>query len=172
LLFARLFGLTAIINSGLFIRTQPPLPHSAFAPSTPDSCAAVLAALRELARAKSWLAEAAYWAIERALDLLAAVNDADVPWREEAVHTLLEGVFGEASSGEGDVAKGREVWTAEKMALALRAQRLWPEREREWRTLWAPTIKHGDVLHPANLVTIARIFKVSQRALFGALSRG
>jgi DNA polymerase phi len=130
----------------------------------------VLDALRELARAKSWLAEAAYWAIERAMDLLAAANDADISWREEGVHTLLEDVFGEASSDEGGVAKSRALWTPEKIGLALRAQRLWPGREREWRRLWAPTIKHGDVLHPANLVTIARIFRVRERALFGTVS--
>jgi hypothetical protein len=99
------------------------------------------------------------------MDLLAAANDADVPWREEAIHTLLEGVFGgDASSAEGGMAKSRAVWTPEKVAVALRAQMLWPGREREWHRLWGPTIKHGDVLHPANLVTIARIFRVRERA--------
>jgi DNA polymerase phi len=169
-LFARLFGLTAIINSGLLTRTRPPLPRSTLTPSTPESCSAVLDTLRELARAKSWLAEAAYWAVERAMDLLAASDDEDVPWREDAVDALLEDMFGEASSAEGGAAKSRAVWTPEKLAVALRAQRLWPEREREWRKLWAPTIKHGDVLHPANLMTIARIFRVRERALFSALS--
>lgn len=107
------------------------------------------------------------------MDLLAAANDADVPWREEAIHTLLEGVFGgDASSAEGGVAKSRAVWTPEKVAVALRAQMLWPGREREWHRLWGPTIKHGDVLHPANLVTIARIFRVRERAFFDAVSQG
>jgi DNA polymerase phi len=170
-LFARLFGLTAIINSGLLTRTRPPLPRSTLTPSTPESCAAVLDALRELARAKSWLAEPAYWAVERAMDLLAEADDADVPWREDAVDALLEDVFGEASSAEGVATMSRAVWTPEKLAVALRAQRLWPEREREWRKLWAPAIKHGDLLHPANLMTIARIFRVRPRALFSAVSQ-
>ena len=160
LLFARLFGLTAIIHSGLLLRTHPPLPRSASAPSTPESCAAVLGALRALALVKSWLAEPAYWAIERAMDCLAAATEENVPWREEAIHNLVEEVFGEASSADGGVPMSGNIWTPEKIALALRAQRLWPGRKHEWRRLWAPTIKHGDVLHLANMTVLARILRV------------
>ena len=159
-LFARLFGLTAIIHSGLLLRTHPPLSRSASAPSTPESCAAVLDALRALARAKSWLAEPAYWAIGRAMDCLAAAAEEDVPWREEAVRNLFEEVFGEGSSVDEGAPKSGNMWTPEKIALALRAQRLWPGRKQEWRKLWAPTIKHGDVLHMANLMVLARILRV------------
>ena len=160
LLFARLFGLTAIIHSGLLLRTHPPLPRSASAPSTPESCAAVLGALRALAHVKSWLAEPAYWAIGRAMDCLAAAAEEDVPWREEAVQNLVEEMFGEASSADEGALKNGSMWTPEKIALALRAQKLWPERRHEWRRLWAPTIKHGDVLHLANLTTLAKILRV------------
>jgi DNA polymerase phi len=160
LLFARLFGLTAIIHSGLLLRTHPPLPRSASAPSTPESCAAVLGALRTLARAKSWLAEPTYWAIGRVMDRLAVAAEEDVPWRDEAVRNLFEEVFGEASSAAEGVPKSGNMWTPEKIAVALRAQRLWPGREHEWRKLWAPSIKHGDVLHPANLTVLAKILRV------------
>jgi DNA polymerase phi len=160
LLFARLFGLTAIVHSGLLLRTHPPLPRSASAPSTPESCAAVLDALCALARAKSWLAEPAYWSIGHAMDCLAVANEEDMPWREEAVRNLFEEVFGEGSSADGEAPKSGNIWTPEKIALALRAQRLWPGREQEWRKLWAPTIKHGDVLHVANLMVLARILRV------------
>ena len=166
LLFARLFGLTAIIHSGLLLRTRPPLRRSASAPSTSESCAAVLGALCALARAKSWLAESAYWAIGRAMDRLAAAVEDDVPWREEAVRNLLEGVFGEDCITEGGARQSGGMWTPEKIALALRAQRLWPGREYEWRRLWAPTIKHGNVLHPANLATLAKILKVRGSVLW------
>jgi DNA polymerase phi len=165
MLFARLFGLTAIIQSGLLLRTSPPLPPSASAPSTLESFRSVLDALRTLARAKSWLAEAAYWTIGRAMDHLAAATEGDVPWREEGIRNLLEDMFGESSSAEGEVPKGGRSWTPEKLALALRAQMLWPRREQEWRRLWAPTIKHGDVLHPANLATLARILRVRRPVL-------
>ena len=166
LLFARLFGLSSIIHSGLLIRTHPPLPRSSSVPSTPESCEAVLKALQTLARAKSWLAEAAYWAVGSALDLLAAARDEDVPWREKVVRALLEEEFGESSSAEERATKSEVVWTPEKIALALRAQRLWPEREHEWRWLWTPTFKRGNIFHQANLVTLARILRVSEPVLF------
>ncbi|KAH8991045.1 DNA polymerase phi-domain-containing protein [Lactarius hatsudake] len=159
LLFARLFGLASIVHSGLLIRTHPPLPQSPSAPSTPESCEAVLNALRTLAHAKSWLAEPAYWAVGSALDLLAATRDADVPWREKVVRALLEEEFGETSTVKERAAKSEVVWTPEKIALALRAQRLWPEREDEWRWLWAPTFRRGNIFHQANLVTLARILR-------------
>ncbi|KAI9446728.1 DNA polymerase phi-domain-containing protein [Lactarius indigo] len=159
LLFARLFGLASIVHSGLLIRTHPSLPQSHSAPSTPESCEAVLNALCTLACAKSWLAEAAYWVVGSALVLLAAARDEDVPWREKVVLALLEEEFGEASSVEERAAKSGVVWTPEKIALALRAQRLWPEREHEWRWIWAPTFKRGNIFHRANLVTLARILR-------------
>ncbi len=93
------------------------------------------------------------------MDCLAAAAEEDVPWREEVIRNLLEEVFGEASF-EDEAPKNGHMWTPEKIALALRAQRLWPGREDEWRKLWAPTIKHGNVLHLANLVVLARILRV------------
>ena len=170
LLFARLFGLNAIIHSGLLLRTRPPLPRSASAPSTSESCAAVIDALLALARAKSWLAEAAYWAIGRVMDLLAAAAEEDVPWRDEAVRNLFEAVFGEDCSSESGTRKSGGIWTPEKIALGLRAQRLWPESEPERRRLWAPTLKHGNILHPANLATLAKILKVCGLVLWMAHS--
>ena len=96
------------------------------------------------------------------MDRLAAAVEEDVPWREEAVRNLLERVFGEDCSTEGGARKSGSMWTPERIALALRAQRLWPGREYEWRRQWAPTIKHGNVLHPANLATLAKILKVRE----------
>jgi DNA polymerase phi len=161
LLFARLFGLASIVHSGLLIRTHPPLPQSTPSPSTPESCKTVLKALRTLAHAKSWLSEAAYCTIGSALDLLAAAHDEDVSWREEVVRFLLEEEFGETSHPEERAAKSEAVWSPEKIALALRVQRLWPEREHEWRWVWEPTFKpkRGNIFHQTNLVTLARILK-------------
>jgi DNA polymerase phi len=95
------------------------------------------------------------------MDRLAAAVEKDVPWREEAIRNLLDEAFSEDCSTEGRERKSGNMWTPEKIALALRAQRLWPGREYEWRRLWAPTIKHGNVLHLANLTTLAKILKVS-----------
>lgn len=99
------------------------------------------------------------------MDLLAAARDEDVSWREEVVRVLLEEEFGETSHPEERAAKSEAAWTPEKIALALRVQRLWPEREHEWRWLWAPTFKHGNIYHQTNLVTLARILKVSEPVL-------
>ena len=165
LLFARLFGLASIVHSGLLIRTHPPLPQSASSPSTPKCCNAVLKALRTLAHAKSWLSEAAYCMVGSALDLLAEARDEDVSWREEVVRVLLEEEFGETSHLEERATKREDVWSPEKIALGLRIQRLWPKREHEWRWLWTPTFKHGNIFHQTNLVTLAKILKVSEPAL-------
>ncbi|KAF8274212.1 DNA polymerase phi-domain-containing protein [Lactarius quietus] len=162
LLFARLFGLASIVHSGLLIRTHPPLPQSASLPSTSESCEDVLKALRTLAHSKSWLSEAVYCVVGSALDLLAAARDEDVSWRENVVCVLLKEEFGETSPAEGRAIKSGVVWTPEKIALGLRAQRLWPEREHEWRWLWAPTFKRESIFHQANLVTLARILRESE----------
>lgn len=100
------------------------------------------------------------------MDCLAAAAEKDVPWREEAVRNLVEEVFGEGSSADEGAPKSGNMWTPEKIALALRAQRLWPGRRQEWSKLWAPTIKHGDVLDLANLTVLARILRVGGLVIF------
>lgn len=100
------------------------------------------------------------------MDCLAAAAEENVPWREEVVRNLFEEEFGEGSSADEGSPKSGNMWTPEKVALALRAQRLWPGREQEWCKLWAPTIRHGDVLHLANLVVLARILRVSGPVIF------
>jgi DNA polymerase phi len=100
------------------------------------------------------------------MDCLAAAVEEDVPWREEAVRNLFEEVFGDGSPVDEGVPQSGKMWTPEKIALALRAQRLWPGREQEWRKLWAPTIKHGDVLHIANLMVLARVLRVGGPVIF------
>jgi len=71
--------------------------------------------------------------------VLRLAAEEDVPWREEAIHNLFEEVFVEGSSADEGAPKSGNMSTPEKIALALRAQRLWPGREQEWRKLWAPT---------------------------------
>lgn len=145
-LFARLFGLTSLIRSGLLVRAQP-LPSSGSASPSASSLAAytdVLAQLLALGEAKSFLRESAWWTLGLALDALA---ESDVPWKDDAVRATLEAVFGELKA-----------WSPEKLAVALQMQRLWPERE--WKKLLAPTLKHGEVLHTGNLATVSKILKV------------
>ncbi|TFY61434.1 hypothetical protein EVG20_g7059 [Dentipellis fragilis] len=144
-LFARLFGITSLIRSGLLVRAHP-LPSSGSASPSASSLAAytdVLAQLLALGEAKSFLRESAWWTIGLALDALA---ESDVPWKDAAVRATLEVVFGELKA-----------WSPEKLAVALKMQHLWPERE--WKKLLAPTLKHGEVLHTGNLTTVSKILK-------------
>ncbi|KAI5899852.1 uncharacterized protein SCHCODRAFT_02525003 [Schizophyllum commune H4-8] len=147
LLFARLFGFTAVIQSGLLVRTKP-LPSSASA-SVVSSLASyqdVLTGLLALGEAKAWLRESAWWTIGLALDALRA---SAVPWKDAARDWTAEQIYTE-----------REDWSPEKVAISLKMQKLYPELA--WKKLLAPVFKNKDLLSNANLPVIARIIKDTQ----------
>ncbi|VDB99939.1 unnamed protein product [Peniophora sp. CBMAI 1063] len=145
MLFARLFGITAIIRSGLLVRTQP-LPSSGS--SAPEASSLqgykdVVSQLLELGEKKPWLRESAWWSLGLAVE---ALYKSDVHWKDDAVKFTVEKVFEEDKA-----------WSPEKIALGVKMQALWPKLD--WRKLYAPGIKHGDVLHSANMATIAKVMK-------------
>ncbi|KAI9056874.1 hypothetical protein FKP32DRAFT_1598752 [Trametes sanguinea] len=144
MLFARLFGLTAVIQSGLLLRDTT-LPSSSTVASDLDSFKEVLAQLVALGEKKSWLRESVWWSIVLAVDALAASN---VSWKEEAVDATISAVYSEV-----------KVWTPEKVALTLKLQAAYPSRD--WKKLLAPTFKNPDLLSTGNLATLARILKES-----------
>ncbi|KAJ4480701.1 DNA polymerase phi-domain-containing protein [Lentinula edodes] len=146
-LFARLFGMTAIIQSGLIVRTKP-LPtsqSSATLASSFEGYEQVLTELLVLGEKKSWLRESAWWAISLAADSLKA---AEVPWKDEAVHATAQHLFVE-----------NKIWSPEKIALALKLQSAF--EEFNWRPLFSPTFKNPDLLSNVNLQTLALILKDS-----------
>ncbi|KAJ3880960.1 DNA polymerase phi-domain-containing protein [Lentinula edodes] len=146
-LFARLFGMTAIIQSGLIVRTKP-LPtsqSSATLASSFEGYEQVLTELLVLGEKKSWLRESAWWAISLAADSLKA---AEVPWKDEAVHATVQHLF-----------VGNKIWSPEKIALALKLQSAF--EEFNWRPLFSPTFKNPDLLSNVNLQTLALILKDS-----------
>jgi DNA polymerase phi len=146
-LFARLFGLTSVIQSGLLVRQRPP-PISASTSSLPSSSSSykeTLSQLLLLGVKKSWLRESAWWTIILALD---ALNASDVSWKEEAIDITVEGIFVDI-----------KIWTPEKVALALKLQAWYPERD--WRKYLSPTFKNPDILSTGNLTMLASILKVS-----------
>ncbi|KAF8831365.1 hypothetical protein HHX47_DHR1000710 [Lentinula edodes] len=131
-LFARLFGMTAIIQSGLIVRTKP-LPtsqSSATLASSFEGYEQVLTELLALGEKKSWLRESAWWAISLAADSLKAT---EVPWKDEAVHATAQHLFVE-----------NKIWSPEKIALALKLQSAF--EEFNWRPLFSPTFKNPDLL--------------------------
>jgi DNA polymerase phi len=148
-LFACLFGLTAVVQSGLLVRTAP-LPTSPASPAaTLASYRALLEYLLALGEKKSWLRESAWWAIVRAVD---AVDASEVAWRDEALEATVEMVYG------GDQQRSGRGWSPEMVALTLRLQKACPEWA--WKETLAPTFKHVPLLHTGNYAALARVMKV------------
>ncbi|KAF7322861.1 hypothetical protein HMN09_00065500 [Mycena chlorophos] len=148
IMFARLFGITSIIQSGLLVRTAP-LRFSASSDTSPSSLASfqeAISILLALGDKKSWLRESAWWTIGLAIDTL---NSADVPWRADAFGFLVERVFGENNS----------FWSPEKIAITLKLQAILPQHD--WHQLLCPPFKNPDLLSSANLLTVAKILKES-----------
>ena len=147
-LFARLFGLTAVIQSGLLVRTGALETSVSSAPqaSTLAGYEETIKALFVLGEKKSWLRESAWWSIALAVD---ALNDSEVAWKAEAVKVTMQQLFVE-----------NKIWSPEKVALGLKLQTLYPDRD--WRKLFSPSFKNPDLLHSANLQNLAQILKVSR----------
>lgn len=146
-LFARLFGLNAVIQSGLLMRTGS-LDTSASSTaeaSTLESYHQTIVELLALGERKSWLRESAWWTISLAID---ALNGSDVKWKENAADFTLLQLFVE-----------NQTWSPEKVALCLKLQDLYPDRD--WHKFLYPTFKSADLLNTGNLQLLARVLKES-----------
>ena len=146
ILFARLFGIMSIIQSGLVVRTKP-LPSSASSVTTASSSEAyeqIINSLVTLGEQKSWLRESAWFTLGLATD---ALHESDVTWKEEAINVTLDALFVKYT-----------IWSIEKLALALKLQNFYPAHD--WNNYLSPTFKNADILSTANLATISRILKV------------
>ena len=147
ILFARLFGLTAVIDSGLLVRTTP-LATSASTSSSASNLSAyqdVLTQLLALGEKKSWLRESAWWTIGLAID---ALHASDVPWKAEAEDITFQTLYTE-----------NKFWTPEKIAITLKLQQHYPSRD--WQAIMSPTFKHSRMLVTGNYGALARILKVA-----------
>ncbi|KDN51531.1 hypothetical protein RSAG8_00076, partial [Rhizoctonia solani AG-8 WAC10335] len=118
-LFARLFGLTAVIQSGLLFRTSR-LTASLSSPNQLGPPASSLTAyqtaiteLLNLGDKKSWLRESSWWSIILALKHLYSTQE--VEWKDEAVEA--------------------KEWTPEKLGLTLTLQDLAPDQP--WKDILA-----------------------------------
>ncbi|KAJ7219138.1 DNA polymerase phi-domain-containing protein [Mycena pura] len=146
-LFARLFGLTAIIQSGLIVRTTP-LRFSASSETSASSLVSFQTAISDLlalGEKKSWLRECAWWSLGLAVDALKA---SDVPWKDSAFDIIVDSVFNENT-----------VWSPEKIAITLKLQTLHPGHD--WRKHLCPAFKTPDLLSNSNLLSLGRIMKES-----------
>lgn len=145
-LFARLFGLTAVINSGLIVRAGSLATSASSAPDASSSASyqEAVVQLVALGEKKSWLRESAWWTIALAVD---ALSNIEVSWKEDAVAATIQTLFVENKS-----------WSPEKIALALKLQKLYADKD--WKKMFAPVFKSSNILGNANLQTLARILKV------------
>lgn len=101
-MFARLFGLTAIIQSGALFATTI---------SISADFLGVVSQLVKLGQAKAWLRESAWWTLLGGLERLL---DSEVEWKTEALEGLVERVFINPE------------WNQEKVALAVLLERRRP----------------------------------------------
>lgn len=149
-LFARLFGLTAVIQSGLLVRDTPlsTSASSQTAASNAPNYQEVLTQLVELGEKKSWLRESAWWTIGLAID---ALSTSQVAWRKEAFDASIHSILVDMKA-----------WSPEKIALTLKLQQYCPERD--WAKLLSPTFKQSHIVHTSNYTALARILKVSRNA--------
>ncbi|QRW27168.1 DNA polymerase phi subunit [Rhizoctonia solani] len=120
-LFARLFGLTAVIQSGLLFRTSR-LTTSPSAPEELGLPASSLVAyqttvteLFNLGEKKSWLRESSWWSIDLALRSLHSSQGLE--WKDQAIQWTIETIY------RGDQAKE---WTPEKLGLTVTFKILLP----------------------------------------------
>jgi DNA polymerase phi len=147
-LFARLFGISCIIQSGLAVRTKP-LPSSASSETSASSLECyeqIISSLLLLGDQKSWMRESAWFTISLAVD---ALHGSDVSWKERAVEKTLDTLF-----------TTHPVWSTEKLALTLKLQDFFPSRD--WQGYLSPTFKNTNILSTGNLTTVAKILKVDQ----------
>lgn len=132
MMFARMFGVTSIVDSGLLFSFT----------STQDDFMSVIDSLIALADSKAWMVEAAGWGLLRAAEGLLASS---VEWKDDALAALTERVY------------ANRVWSPEKIALTLALQRGAPNLD--WKALLSPTFKTSPLLAQANLVTLGRVLK-------------
>ncbi|KAL7413375.1 DNA polymerase phi-domain-containing protein [Mrakia frigida] len=141
LLFARLFGLTSVVQSSLLYRPS----------ATIEDFKVVVQELIEVGKQKAWLRESCWWAVIKAVE---GLEGGEVEWRKEAGEWVAEVVFADQ--------EGKMDWTPEKVALGLKMQGIYPTLP--WKTLLLPPFKNASLLHPSNLPIISRILKEASSA--------
>lgn len=142
MIFARLFGMTCLIESGLLFRTASLSydPEQSF--SSKEGFEKVIQELISLSEKKSWLRESCWWSIGLAMEKL---SRSSVPWKDEATNKAFAFLF----SGS---------WTPEKVAIALKLQPYFPNED--WATIHSTRFKGSDILTSKNLGALASILKV------------
>lgn len=143
MLFARLFGVTALAQSRLLFRSSP-LANSSMPQCTAKEFQDAFEILLTLSEKKSFLKEPSFWTI---VLCLRALNSSTVEWKDAMFTHVIENLFVQDKS-----------WSPEKLAIVLVLQDLGVKAD--WKTLLSPTFKNEDMLSLSNLNTVAKILKV------------
>lgn len=146
ILFARLFGLLSIVQSGLAFRIETPSQKAA-SPSSISSAEAfeqIIGSFVALGDQKSWLRESSWFAIHQTID---ALQVSSTPWKDSAFESVTQEIYVKNT-----------IWSTEKLALTLKLQSLRPDSN--WREILAPTFKNDSILSTGNLPIVSRILKV------------
>jgi DNA polymerase phi len=114
-MFARLFGLTAVVESGILFQSKASMEDFKL-------CFGELMALGEK---KSWIRESAWWTVLTGLKTLLT---SEVAWREDAVKALLQRIYGTTAETDDEASKKHRGmdWTQEKAAVTLLLQNARP----------------------------------------------
>ncbi|KAF9533445.1 DNA polymerase phi-domain-containing protein [Crepidotus variabilis] len=145
-LFARLFGILSVVQSGLAFRAESSSKQpSASSIFSTEAYEQIMGSLVTLGDQKSWLRESSWFAIHQSIDALQGSN---VPWKEAGFETAVQELFVKNST-----------WSTEKLALALKLQNLHPNMD--WQAILTPTFKNADILSSGNLAIVSRILKDS-----------
>jgi DNA polymerase phi len=168
-LFARLFGLSALLHSGLLLRPSEQTEQSQLSQKDQKDLKTFdwwLTELVAVGTKKSWLRESAGWTILETITALSTpptsgdtTNTPSAEWTSQARGVLLDHCLGATTGGSST----SRTWTPEKVAVLLHCQERWPGYDLSSYT--QGTWKHGSVLHASNFGTLAKILKASYLVL-------
>ncbi len=142
MMFARLFGLTSIVQSGLIVR-ESTLPHASGAASSLHDYRRLVEEVHALGERKSWFRESCWWAI---LEAVSCVIRSTASFKTSALDWTLNLLFVQNTD-----------WTPEKIGLWLKFHSVWTGVSQ------APLKQAFKGKHPllvGNLPTLAKILKV------------
>ena len=145
-LFSRLFGIHAVIASGLIFAASSSL----------HDWQVAIEETVYLGERKAWLRESAGWVVQLATRELLAKTTEQVAWREHGLKAVVRALF--VNKPDPSSSAPNE-WTPEKLAMAVVLQET--DVEADWATFTAPTFASPKLLSSAaNIPAIARILKV------------
>lgn len=157
-LFARLFGLTAVVESGILFQDNASL----------EDFKLCLGELMALGEKKSWIRESAWWTVIKGVRSLLETS---VAWKEDAIKALLRRIYGTTGENDEPSSKPRGMeWTQEKAALTLILQDVRPDSP--WKVLLAPTFRNGSLLSGSNLSTLGKILKETNESAEASVPSG